>query len=224
MKTIAAILLLGAIFLFACNKKNQQMGDDNTPPPSFGTPEEAVNKAKQDLLELLRTNKSINLGLDAAAVEKSQPGKPSRSFQVDFNRLLGQDTASTLGQFAQSGGNTIVPLVADGKALTIIEVNQDDKGWRVAGIGNEELRQGLSTVREVTGGEAEVAVYEVPNLNATVYGTSTPNGEVYYTDYGGKFNLREGVRLESLLSVLREDARAFYGKYGDLLKKQQLVK
>ncbi|MDX2135860.1 MAG: hypothetical protein SFV52_13810 [Saprospiraceae bacterium] len=226
MKNILAIFALGLVCWAACTNKTQSMGDQNTPPPSFGTPEEAVQQAKKDLLEVLRTSPGIDLGVDAATAEQSEPGKPIPHFDVDFNRLMDADSAATLDQLRGPAGTTLAPLVVGDKIAVMVEVVKGDKGWQVAGIGNKEISEGLNAVAEATGaGRGNIQVMNVPNLNATIYAVTTPDGAVsYHTDYAGKFDLRKGVDGRTLTAVLREDARAFFKEYGDLLKKQELVK
>lgn len=225
MKNIVAILFLGLLSFTACNNKNQSMADKNQPPPTFETPEAAVQQAKQDLLEILRGNLGVNLGVDAATVEQAQAGRPIPSFDVDFQQLMQADSNTSFDQLGGAVQRSMVPLMASGKAATVVEIFQGEKGWQISSIGNQEVTEGLNSVQAATGAaEADVRVFMVPNLNATVFAVNTSEGTFYHTDYEGKFSLRQGVRADTLLAVLSEDARVFFREYGDLLKKQELVK
>ena len=115
------------------------MAAGNNKPPSFATAEEAANSARRDLLTVLRTQKNINLGLDEATVEKSQPGKPIKHYQITFDELVSGD--ATIFAKARNEIATVVPLVADNKIVTIAGVGKDAEGWRVASV----VDKGIST-------------------------------------------------------------------------------
>src|SRR5215469_13466349 len=64
-------LTIAVLFSMGCKKEGEQRS-------YFSTPQEAANKAKNDLLTVLRSRKDIALGLEQQTIEKSQPAAPIR--------------------------------------------------------------------------------------------------------------------------------------------------
>ncbi|HEX8490535.1 MAG TPA: hypothetical protein VF626_05920 [Chthoniobacterales bacterium] len=189
----------------------------------FATPEEAANRAKNDLLAVMRSHKEMALGVEAAAIERSQPAKALKQYQITFDELLSADS------FARFIGNelaTVVPLVADDNVVTTAEVAKDEKGWRIAGLSDKALAEDINTVRRAVGAESEIVIYALPHAQFRIYGVVSAaqgqaTGPTLYTSYPG-FSLKEPVSTEQLLSALKRDAAEFREKYGDALKKQKL--
>ena len=223
MKFASIIILLAGISIAACTKRNQPM---NEPVQYFPTAAEAVSKAKADLLELMSKQKGLALNIDGARLEKGEAGAPVQVSELDFNKLMAGDSTQDIRQILSGNSNTIIPIIADNQVVTSVELVQEAKGWRIAGINNAAYLNGLRSIRETlkdTPAE-KIAVYDVPNLNAKVFVVTGTQGDMYFADYPGRISPNERMDLAKLTSVLQADAREFYAKYGDLIRKQQLVK
>jgi len=211
---LAAAMLSGT----GCMKKK------SSEPTHFSTPQEAANKAKSDLLEVLRSRKEIALGLDEQTIEKSQPANPVRQFQITFEYLPLADTFASLMRNELA---TVVPLVADDTVATIVEVVKGETGWKVASLADKSLSSELDVVRKAAGPQADIAIYDLPHSGIKVFGATQPGagaaGAMFYTNYPG-FNLREAVPADRLLAVLKQDAAEFQRTYGEELKSRKIVR
>jgi hypothetical protein len=216
-------LTLTLLCAIACEK--QRATTNATGPNSFSTPEEAANKAKSDLLSILRSRKNVDLGVDEAAVEKSQPARLIKHYQITFEQLLTADSAATFGNLAQNEMATVAPFVSDNTVVTIAEVAKDDKGWRVTSLVDQGVSNDLNALRTVPGetSQDEITMYDLPHSAVKVYGIKKDNSEMFYSDYPG-FNVREGVSAERLLSVVKVDAAEFQRNYGAALREQKVVR
>lgn len=226
MRTLLGVMVLLTLPVVAvsCQRERDMQPGRGGEPQHFATQDEAVRKAIADLREVLRTRLDLQLGIDAATLEQAQPGAAVRRVDVDFGRLLAADTATTFEQLVAVERNQVVPLVAGGGVATIVEVVQDDAGWRVVGLGGRDIATDLSAVMAAAGSAARITLYEVPNLQARVYGAQTPAGERMFTDYRDRFSLRQGVEAAALLPMLRADAEAFQRTYGDSLRTGRLLR
>jgi hypothetical protein len=218
-----AICGLALVSSSAC-QRDSQMDNDSKRTVFFSTPEEAANRARNDLLAVMRSHKEVSLGVEAAAIERSQPGKALKQYQITFDELL---SADSFARFTAKELATVVPLVADDNVVTTAEVAKDEKGWRIAGISDKALAEDINTVRKAVGAESEIVIYALPHAQFKVYGVmgaaqGQATGATLYTSYPG-FSLKEPVATEQLLSVLKRDAAEFREKYGDALKKQKLT-
>lgn len=222
---VSCLLLLSALTL-ACKKRETAMSNDQDRPQSFPTAEEAVNKAKADLLTVLRSAKGVNLGVDSAALERAQPAKAVSRVELDFAKLLAADSSADMGSLVKEERNSVVPLVADDQVATIVEVSRDAAGWRVIGLAGRDIAADLSAVRRAAGdsGQADITLYEVPNLQARVYGVKRDGKETLYVDYRDRFTVKQGVSAAALIPVLKAEAIAFQRQYGDSLKEHRLVR
>lgn len=207
----------------ACEK--QRATTNATGPNSFSTAEEAANKAKTDLLSILRSGKNMILGVDEAALAKSKPARLIKHYQITFEQLLTADSTATFGNLAQNEMATVVPFVSDNSVVTIAEVAKDDKGWRVTSLVDQSVSNDLNALRTITGetSQDEITIYDLPHSAVKVYGIKKDNSEMFYSDYPG-FNVREGVSAERLLSVVKGDAAEFQRNYGAALKEQKVVR
>ena len=88
---------------------NPQQGEvkENKYPSS----EDAVQNGKNDLMALLK-NKSFNIDIDAAALEKSIPNTPIPVYEVSFERLLTSESDS-LATISEDSRKLNTPLVND---------------------------------------------------------------------------------------------------------------
>jgi hypothetical protein len=228
MRTIIAVC--GIVTLCAgtaaCQTEGDRVPDSQGQKQYFPTQEEAVRKARADLVSVLQSRADAQLGVDANAVQQAQAGVPVRRVDVDFARLLAADTAATFGQLIATERTTVVPLVAGGRVVTIVEVAQEQPGWRVVGLAGNDIAQDLTAVLTAAGdtAAATVVLYEVPNLQLRVYGVTRGGTETLFTDYKGRFTLRQGVPARALVPVLRADALEFQRVYGDSARAGRLLR
>lgn len=190
----------------------------------FSAPQEAANKAKNDLLAVLRSRKEIALGLDEQTIEKSQPATPVKQYQLTFEDLASADSFIALRRNQQA---LVVPLVADGTVATVVGVAQEEAGWKIAFLADKSLSRELDVVRKAVGLQTEIVMYDLPHSGEKVYAAMQPatggGGAVLYTNYTG-FNLREPAPAQRLLQVLKQDAAEFQRKYAEDLKRQRVVR
>ena len=228
MKNTIFILLAGLLtfLLTSCNKNSGMNNNDRNQPVKenlFKTSEEAVMKGKNDLLSLVRNNKEFNLGIDAAALERSAPGKAVPEMTLNFERLI-QNQRDSIATMLEDSRRLSTPLVADNAVVTVIGTSQADGGWRLGELGNKELANDLTALGGTAGmNMMQVSRIEVPNLQATIYEVTNANGRQYFTNYGGR-SLREPVNQAELLKQLQADAVRFQREFGDQLKKNNLVR
>ncbi len=118
-----------------------------------------------------------------------------------------------------------MPVSAEAVA-TIVEVSRDDQGWRVVGLAGKDVADDLTVVRRTTGDTEPYAItlYEIPNLQARVYGVRKNGSETLFTTYRNRFSLGKGVTAAVLIPVLKADALEFRRQYGDTLKQKRLVR
>jgi hypothetical protein len=210
-------LTMAVLFSMGCKKEGEQRS-------YYSTPQEAANKAKNDLLTVLRSRKDIALGLEQQTIEKSQPATPIRQYQITFEDLASANNFIALRRNEMA---TIVPLVADDTVATVVAVAKDEAGWKIASLADKSLASELDIVRKAAGAHVEIAIYDLPHSGEKVYGAMQPatggGGTVLYTNYTG-FNLKEPVPAERLLPVLKQDAAEFQRKYGEELKRQRVVR
>jgi hypothetical protein len=218
----AAILLL-AVVAAGCN--NQQQNNMNKDQPQFfNSPAEAVKKAKADLLGILQSNKEFATGIDVATLEKAQPGEAIKQIETDFNKLLNADSTGSMDKLQASELNTVIPLLADNKILTVAELSKSNEGWKVAGLADKSMTDDLNAVKAAAGDSATITIYHLPNLQTNVYAVKKGDSELLYVNYGDKYSLRQGVRASELLPFLKAEAIDFQKRYGDEIKKQKLVR
>ena len=228
-KRIARTLILlsfSLIFFTACNKGER--GTVNTSdgqPKPFTSSAEAVQQGKKDLTELLKARTDLNLGTDAAQVEKSQPEQGLEAFEVDFQKLLqAADNITGLEQVAGAAKGNTTPLSVENQVIAIIDTRKDTEGWRVSAISNQAIKKDLNEIRKARADlKGKMNYFEVPNINARIYSVSVDGQNQYVTNYDG-FTFEKPVSISELVSKLRADAQVFERKYGEELKKQKLVK
>ena len=228
MKNTIFILLAGLLtfLLTSCNKNSGMNNNDGNQPVKenlFKTSEEAVMKGKNDLLSLVKNNKEFNLGIDAAALERSAPGKAVPEVTLNFERLI-QNQRDSIATMLEDSRRLSTPLVADNAVVTVIGTSQAEGGWRLGELGNKELANDLTALVGTAGmNMMQISRIEVPNLQATIYEVTNANGRQYFTNYGGR-SLREPVNQAELLKQLQADAVRFQREFGDQLKKNNLVR
>jgi len=210
-------LTISVLFTMGCKKEAEQR-------TYFSNPQEAANKAKNDLLIVLRTRKDITLGLEQQTIEKSQPAAAVLQYQITFEDLAAADSFTALRRNELA---TVVPLIADGTVVTAVSLARSDAGWKVASVADTGLASELDVVRKTAGPQTQIVIYDLPHSGKKVYAAMQPatggGGTILYTNYAG-YNLKEPVPAERLLAVLKQDAAEFQRKYGDELKRQRVVR
>ena len=217
-----AILLLVIVTIGCTSQQTGPMNDQQ--PTNYKTAAEAFNKARADLLGILRTNPSFVTGVDTGSLSRAIAGDAVRQFEIDFNKLLRADSSSTFSNLQLGEVNTIYPLVADRKIVTVALIKKLENGWQVTGLSDKSLTDDLNAVRTAVGETASISVYHLPNLQTNVYAVKNGDRELYFLNYGDRFTLREGVPASALLPFLRTEASDFQKRYGNELKRQKLVR
>jgi hypothetical protein len=217
-------LLLLAALIGGCSPRGGGPVNGEVENQTFASAEEAAGKAKADLLAVLQGETKLSAGVDAASVERSQPGKPIERFDVMFEKLLEAEPTAGFDSLVAEGKDTVVPLVADGDVVTIVQLRRDSAGWRVVGLAGKEIADDLATLRTVVGDpDASIAIYEVPNLDARIYRVEQTEGDRPFTRYGGR-SLREPMATDALVAALKQDALAFQAEYAERLRKEPLLR
>ncbi|TDX91804.1 hypothetical protein [Chryseobacterium daecheongense] len=224
LKHILAILLL-SVFLISCNDKSNMgnSGQNEIKENNFTSSNDAVNKGKADLISILKTNKEFNLNIDAAALERSKPEAPISVFDVNFEKLLRSDSIA-LASIAEESKKSQTPLVDNTKVVTVISTSKNEKGWQLDEITDNVRASDLTEIKgQFNNMNVPISVFEVPNINATIYEVNADGRKLYYTKYNGG-SLRQPLSEGEILKQIRTDAQIFQRQFGDELKKGKLVK
>src|ERR1051326_2813603 len=72
---ICFFLTIAMLCSMSCKKEGEQRSH-------FSSPQDAANRAKNDLLTVLRSRRDFALGLDQQAIETSRPSAPVRQFSM----------------------------------------------------------------------------------------------------------------------------------------------
>jgi hypothetical protein len=220
---IKSSILLLSVVAISCN--NQQKNMDQDQVKYYATSQEAVKKAKEDLLAVIRSNKDFAPGVEAATLEKTEGGNEVRHVELSFDKLLIADSTGDLDKLIGSEMNTVIPLISNNNVATIVELNKSDKGWKIASLAGKEIADDLNTIRSAVGDSGQsITIYNVPNLQTKVYGVKKGGAELFYTNYGGQFSMRQGVKISDLLPALKNAAQRFQKEFGDKIKQQKLVR
>lgn len=206
---------------FLCTAQNQEM--INKENSLFATPEEAANKAKNDLIQILETHKDINLGIDAGKLRESQPARLVKYVMVDFNKLLTTESVRSLSDIVASEKSMISPFVLRNEIVGVVEVGRVQRGWRVAGLGNKAIRNDLTESGIMRQTFGEITLYEIPNLHIFIYEVAERDTRRYYLNLD-KFSIREGVSISDFYPLIRDKARRFEEEFGDQLRRDMLLK
>jgi hypothetical protein len=217
-------LLLLTVLIGACGPQGGGPVDGQAEKQTFASAGEAAGKARADLLAVLQGETKLSAGVDAASVERSQPGQPIERYDVSFEKLLEAEPTASFDSLVAEAKDTVVPLVADGQVVTIVHVRRDSAGWRVVGLAGKEIADDLAMLRTVIGDpDASIAIYEVQNLDARIYRVKQTESDRPFTRYGGR-SLREPMATDALVAALKQDAISFQAEYGERLKKGPLVR
>lgn len=189
----------------------------------FATEVEAANKGKADMMEVMKSGQNINLGVKREELEGASAGKPITRMVVKFDNLLQLDNVKSLRSISEGETSTIVPFMKNGGVVTVVEVAKDKEGWTVVGLAGMSLSKDLNVVLRAAS-DKTLVVYEVPNLSTLIFTTDENGKETYYTSFNDKFSLRKGVSQTELYPELQRAAQDFQANYGDMIKKEKLVR
>ena len=224
MKSIfkSAFLLLSIIFIFSSCQSQGGEGEMNE-QKIYKTPEDAAVNAKSDLIQVLETNKDIDLGIDVAKLRKAELVRLAKYQEVDFEKILTTESVQSLSEISFPQKSMVAPFILDDKVIGVAEVNEVSDGWKVAGLGNKPITDDINTTRVNLNNDLEVIIYEVPNLQIYIYGVRKGTVETYYLNFDD-FTLKDSTDLKTFYPVVRESSIRFQKKFGEQLKKEKLVK
>lgn len=185
---------------------------------------EVANKGKQDLLEVLKSGRDLNLGVSAEELEGASAGTPVKRQVLQFDALMKLDSNSRLSDIVdkEASMTSIVPFVKGSEVVTVVEVAEAKGELRLAGLGGMSLSSDLSAVMRASGSK-NITAYEVPNLQTMIYAVGEDKGVKYYTSFQGN-SIRQAVPASLLLPAVQAAAERFQKEYGSVLKKEQLVR
>ena len=217
-----AFLLLSFIFVFySCT--NQEGEGEMNEQKIYKTPGEAIAKAKSDLIQVLETNKDLDLGIDVEKLRNAEPVEPARYAEVDFDKLLRSENILSLSDISSPPKSMVAPFILENTVVGVAEVGEVPDGWKIVGLGNKPITDDLNTTRIMLDKEAAVTIYEVSNLQLFIYGVKKEASETYYLNFS-EFTLKDSTGLKAFYPILRESSIRFNKEYGDKLKKEKLVK
>ncbi len=214
------LLMLTVISCTNMNNNNNADAQDGGKPKTYATVTEAAVAAKEDMLEAMKT---VDFGINGDKLKSATPGAPVYRYELDWNALLKADSAATLENMAANGSVTIVPLINKDEVITVVSLMENEGQYGIGGLGDKQVANELDMVRRADslGMQSEVSIYEVPNLQALVYGVKGSN--MYYTSYNNN-SIRQGMTAPQLVKVLKADAMNFERQFRDELKKGDLLK
>lgn len=185
---------------------------------------EVANKGKQDLLEVLKSGRDLNLGVSAEELEGASAGTPVKRQVLQFDAFMKLDSNSRLSDIVdkEASMTSIVPFVKGSEVVTVVEVAEAKGELRLAGLGGMSLSSDLSAVMRASGSK-NITAYEVPNLQTMIYAVGEDKGVKYYTSFQGN-SIRQAVPASLLLPAVQAAAERFQKEYGSVLQKEQLVR
>lgn len=217
-------LLLTFIYVFySCTNQEGEGEGEMIEQKIYKTPGEAIEKAKADLIQVLETNKDLDLGIDVEKLRNAEPVEPARYAEVDFEKLLRSENISSLSDISFPPKSMVAPFVLENAVVGVAEVGEVPDGWTIVGLGNKPFTDDFNTTGIMLSKEASVTIYEVSNLQLFIYGLKKEASETYYLNFS-EFTLRDSTDLKAFYPVLRESSIRFYEEFGDKLKKEKLVK
>ena len=189
----------------------------------YKTPEDAAASAKSDLIQVLETNKEIDLGIDVTKMRKAELVRLVQYAEVDFEKILTTETVQSLSEISFPPKRMVVPFVLENNVVGIAEVSETNDGWKVSGLGNKPITDDLNTSRVTLNTSAEVTIYEVSNLQIFIYGVKKEASETYFLNFG-EFTLKDSTALEAFYPSVRENSIRFQKEFGEQLKKEKLLR
>jgi hypothetical protein len=230
MLSIIGTLMAAILLSTSCKDGNGDGGgggNGGDTPRTFATAADAAKAAQADMIAAMEKG-AVNFGVDKERLRSAAPGAAIMRQPLKWEALLQANAldssgGGTLDKLAAGDPVTLVPLVNGADVVTVVGLRGEDGGkFGIGSLGDKQISQELDMVMKVAAG-ASVAIYEVPNLQATIYAVRGQQGEMYFTSYGGN-SIREGMSAARLLPLLQRDAAVFERNFGDQVKKEQLVR
>jgi hypothetical protein len=220
-----SILILSFTFVFySCAQQDDRKDEDEmNGDKTFASPEEAAEKAKRDLIELLETRKDLDMQIDAERLRNAEISSLVNYVEVDFTKLVNTDSVKSLSQISAGQKSMIAPFVLDNNVVATAEVGKVNDGWKVIGLSNPAITNDLNSPGIMHDRNMRVTLYEVPNLQVFIYAQQQDTTEKYFLNFEN-FDIREGVPLSVFYPVLHERAARFQREFGDRLQREKLVK
>jgi hypothetical protein len=174
---------------------------------------------------ILKSDQKIDLGLNVETVENATPGPVYSYMDLDFQKILKADTSMMMRDLAAQERSRIVPLINRENVVTVVQLTRADEGWKIMSLVDKKITQDLNVIQKTLQRKVEdMVIFDIPNLQGTIYQVGLREDLVYFTDYSEKFSMRDGVKSTDLIPLLREDALRFQREYGDLLKDEDLLR
>ncbi len=227
LSSYITVLIMAIALLTACSSCNTQKDLTNaTDEPmiqTFDTAQEAIAQAKEDMLEVLTSNKEIDLGISADDLQSASAGSYVQQNVIGFEDLMQADSSTTFNDLMESEMSKVVPFMNNSRVVAVAEIAKDDAKWKISGLANQAISRELDVVQRASGSNGQVKIHHIPNLNATVYEVNNDGDVSYHTAHGGR-SLRQAYSQDQLIPDLAADARRFWDQYGNQLQQGQLVK
>lgn len=201
-------------------QSDDKEGAEQQKPRYHASETEAAESAKQDLLSVMEKNNDLKLGVSREDLQNANPGKNVKWMTLNYESLLRIDTNTRFSALVGDQMNTVVPMVNNGRVVTVVTLTQQSEGWSVSGLASAWQSEDLNTVRQASGSDNIVA-YEVPNLQGVVYEVSADGGKQYFARVQDRFSLRQPVADSVLLPILKEEAMRWEKMHGDKLKQNE---
>lgn len=220
--TYRSVTLMLAFVSIMSSCSIQKRDGDLSKDKTFRTPEQAVTKAKSDLIQALETKKDLNLGIDLLKIRRAQQATLIRHVELDFGRILIADSVASLTDIASADKGMIAPFVLNNEVVGIVKIAKVSGGWNVIGLSNKAITNDLNQTGLVRLRGVPITLYEVPNLQLMVYAVKGERGENYHLNFE-RFTLKEGVAISELYPIMRKRALQFNKQFGNELKRRKLV-
>lgn len=221
-KSIIPVIFIATMISCGDMKDDGNAQAQGDKPKMYTSAADAAAAAKNDMIAAME--QGVNFGVDKEKLRSSTPAAPVMQQMINFDALLKADSAATLESMASGEAVTAVPFIIGPEVVTVVTLRTDNNQYGIGTLGDKQLSTELDMVSRVAGGTANLAIYEVPNLNATIYAAKDATGAMmYYTSYNG-MSLRQPMMGSDLVRLLHMDAEGFQKQFGDELKKGKLVR
>lgn len=222
MRYIKLAIPVLMILAISCNNMDSSKGQDDkgAAKKEFADPAAAAAAAKEDMMNAMD---KVDFGVDKEKLRAAAPGAPVMKYDLDWSALLTADSTSSPGKITRDEPITLVPLVNGNDVVTIVSLMGSNGKYSIGSIGDKQIASELDMVKKVAGMQANIKIYQVPNLDAVIYAVGSDSSALYYTAYDNG-SMRQGINAAALMKMLRSDAETFQKVNGDAMKKGQLVK
>lgn len=194
--------------LFSCNNTSPNEIDSSGPYYQFATSTEAVEKGKKDLLEIVKRKELKGISIDSSLLVRAEAEESVNTIDISLDLLLKADSIESMQDIVYKEKGRITPLYADDKIVTSIITRIDSGIWTVSGFRNQFVESDISVLRKIIPvyHQSEISLYEVPGVEAHIYGFKVEGKERYYTNYQG-MTFDQPVALNKLIEMLKNDVK-----------------